>query len=130
MKPRSLRVLFLVASIACGGGGRSRDNGVTSPPPPPPPTPRQAKWSLVWGDEFDGTAIDPSNWIVQDGAANVNNELEYYTPSDAYLEAGSLVLRSEVRTIGKPSVTLTASSKCNALIGISAWSWYIQSAAS
>ena len=100
MKPRSLRVFFLVASIACGGGGRSRDNGVTSPPPPPPPTPRQAKWSLVWGDEFDGTAIDPSNWIVQDGAANVNNELEYYTPSDAYLEAGSLVLRSEVRTIG------------------------------
>jgi beta-glucanase (GH16 family) len=99
MRRHSLRVLFLLASIACGGGSQSGNNGATSPPPPPPPT-RQAKWALVWGDEFDGATIDPSNWIVQDGAANVNNELEYYTPSDAYLESGSLVLKSEVRTIG------------------------------
>ena len=35
-----------------------------------------------------------------------------------------------VRTIGRPSVTLTASSKWSALIGISAWSWYMHSAAS
>ena len=36
----------------------------------------------------------------------------------------------EVRRKGKPSVTLTASSKASVLIGIKAWSWYIASAAS
>src|SRR4029079_6077873 len=35
-----------------------------------------------------------------------------------------------VRTIGRPRVTLTASWKCSALIGISAWSWYMHKAAS
>ena len=35
-----------------------------------------------------------------------------------------------VRTIGSPSVTLTASSKWIALTGISAWSWYMHKAAS
>ena len=35
-----------------------------------------------------------------------------------------------VRMIGRPSVTLTPSSKWSALSGIKAWSWYMQSAAS
>ena len=30
----------------------------------------------------------------------MNSELEYYTPDDVYLENGSLVLKSELRTIG------------------------------
>ena len=101
-----LRVLLLLAGVACGGGGGGDQGGVTPPPPPVTPTPvRQAKWALVWADEFDGTAIDPANWIVQNGAANVNGELEYYTPSDAYLEGGALVLKSEVRTIGNQRYT-------------------------
>ena len=36
----------------------------------------------------------------------------------------------EVRTNGKPSVTLTPPSKSSAFSGISAWSWYMQIAAS
>src|SRR6478735_7507719 len=36
----------------------------------------------------------------------------------------------EVRMKGRPSVTLTASSKATVLIGISAWSWYMQTAQS
>ena len=35
-----------------------------------------------------------------------------------------------VRTIGRPSVMLTPSSKCSVFSGISAWSWYMHSAAS
>ena len=94
----SLVVLALIASAACGGG-RNGSTGVTTEPPPSPPV-KQAKWALVWSDEFDGTTIDPTTWIVQDGASSVNGELEYYTPSDAYLEGGSLVLESEQRAIG------------------------------
>src|SRR5207302_489628 len=36
----------------------------------------------------------------------------------------------EVRMNGSPSVTLTAPSKSSVFIGISAWSWYMQRAAS
>ena len=95
----ALRIFVLLAMVGCGGGNASNAGPVATPPPPRPPA-RQAKWALDWGDEFDGTTINQSNWIVQDGAANVNGELEYYTPSDVYLEGGSLVLESELRTIG------------------------------
>ena len=95
----ALRIFVLLAVVGCGGGNASNAGPVATPPPPRPPA-RQAKWALDWGDEFDGTTINQSNWIVQDGAANVNGELEYYTPSDVYLEGGSLVLESEQRAIG------------------------------
>src|SRR5205085_6353663 len=89
----ALPIFVLIAAVGCGGGAPSNNAGVTTSPPPQSPA-RQAKWALVWGDEFEGTTINQSNWIVQDGAANVNGELEYYTPSDVYLEGGSLVLES------------------------------------
>ena len=88
---------LLAAGAACGGGG-------TSPrhidPPPPPRVTHPAKWDLAWADEFNGTTLDTTTWIAVDGAANVNNELEYYTPSDVYLENGNLVLRSQERSMG------------------------------
>ena len=89
---------FLLVIVGCGGGG-SASTTVTQPPSGQRVV-RQAKWDLVWGDEFDGTTINPANWVVQNGAANVNNELEYYSPSDVYLENGSLVLKSEIATNG------------------------------
>jgi len=125
---RELRVLFLIVSVACGGGSAGNP-GVTPPPPPGQPAPaRQAKWALTWGDEFDGTSIDPANWIVQDGPSNVNAELEYYTPSDAYLESGSLVLKSEVRTIGTRRYTSGAvrSGTLHTVIWGSAVEWRTQ----
>jgi len=96
---RTALVIFAAAILGCGGGYKSPT--VTAPPAPPPPPPvRQAQWALVWGDEFDGATLDTTNWIPVNGASNVNNEREYYTPSDVYLESGSLVLRSQVRAFG------------------------------
>ncbi len=92
-----------VVTAACGGGSTAPK--VTTQPPPPPIVTRQAKWGLEWADEFNGTAVDPANWVVVDGPARVNNELEYYTPTDAYIEAGSLVLRSQARTMGNRNYT-------------------------
>ena len=87
-----------LAIAACGGGG-STGPGHTDPPPEKPAT-RQAKWWLAWADEFNGTTLDANTWIAVDGASSVNNELEYYTPSDVYLENGNLVLRSQFRAMG------------------------------
>src|SRR5512141_2178565 len=94
---RTTLVIFAAATLGCSGGYRSPT--VTAPVRPPPSL-KPAQWALVWADEFDGATLDTSKWIAVDGAANVNNELEYYTPSDVYLENGALVLRSQVRSMG------------------------------
>lgn len=98
---RRLAVLTLAALIVAGtsdcGGSSSGPKPEIIPPPTPP---RAAKWGLAWADEFDGATLDANIWIAVDGAANVNNELEYYTPTDAYIENGALVLRSQQRSMG------------------------------
>ena len=54
-------------------------------------------WHLVWSDEFDGAAIDPSKWRIEDAFLVKNNELQYYTPEDVFLSNGCLVIRSQKR---------------------------------
>ena len=93
----ALAAIFVAGTAVCGGASTSPVR--TDGPPEKPPT-RAAKWDLAWADEFDGTTLDANTWIAVDGAASVNNELEYYTPSDVYLENGNLVLRSQVRSMG------------------------------
>ena len=55
-------------------------------------------WNLIWQDEFNGSSIDSSKWRVEDLHLNKNNELQYYTPQDVYIENGKLVLRSQKRS--------------------------------
>ncbi|RPI31592.1 MAG: glycosyl hydrolase family protein [Chloroflexota bacterium] len=52
-------------------------------------------WSLVWSDEFTGTAIDLAKWKYETGGTGWGNaEKEYYTdrPENARLEDGNLVI--------------------------------------
>lgn len=64
-------------------------------------------WNLSWSDEFNGTAINPSNWTYDTGILNVNNEVEYYcapnssaapcnsTSPNAYLDgSGHLIIQA------------------------------------
>lgn len=49
----------------------------------------------AWSDEFDGTTIDPANWVHMIGNGSGgwgNNELEYYTdrPENSYVSGGYL----------------------------------------
>ncbi|WP_148218225.1 family 16 glycosylhydrolase [Opitutus terrae] len=54
-----------------------------------------AGWTLVWADEFDGTAIDTDNWTYDLGAGGWgNNEKETYTKENAFLENGTLVIEA------------------------------------
>ena len=54
-------------------------------------------WHLVWNDEFNGDTVDLSKWRIEDAALRKNNELQYYTPEDVYVQDGVLVLRSQKR---------------------------------
>lgn len=76
----------------------------TTPAPAPTPT-RPARWELVWSDEFNGPQLDAATWIVVNGPANVNRELQSYAPDDVYLENGALVLRSQRRVSNGRSYT-------------------------
>jgi beta-glucanase (GH16 family) len=54
-------------------------------------------WNLVWHDEFEGDAIDPSNWTFDIGGGGWGNgEWQFYTdrPENARVENGQLVIEA------------------------------------
>lgn len=54
-------------------------------------------YSLVWQDEFNGSAIDPANWKHEFGASGWgNNEWQNYTdrPENSYISDGNLVIEA------------------------------------
>jgi beta-glucanase (GH16 family) len=55
------------------------------------------QWQLVWSDEFDGNAVNDSNWTHEIGGNGWgNNELQYYTDRDinSYVSNGYLVIQA------------------------------------
>lgn len=127
ISPRRATAAVIVA-LALSASCRSGSPGSTEPIGGQPRTIRQAKWGLAWSDEFNGTTLDGSKWIAVYGPANVNNELEYYTPSEAYLENGSLVLRSQQRdTAGRRYTSAEVRSGTKAIVTVgSAVEWRTQ----
>lgn len=65
-------------------------------------TPANPKgYHLVWSDEFSSNKIDTTKWDFQTGTGSQygltdwgNNELEYYTPDNAFIEKGNLVIEA------------------------------------
>lgn len=62
-------------------------------------------YHLVWSDEFNENRIDSSKWDFQTGTGSQygltdwgNNELEYYTKDNAFIEQGNLVLEARKET--------------------------------
>lgn len=79
----------------------------TSPPRPPAPS---LPPNMLFDDEFNGSSIDTSKWDIQfrnsaphsgvdqsSSRIQQNPFLAYYTPDDAYLNNGNLVLKAENR---------------------------------
>ncbi|QQE09935.1 glycoside hydrolase family 16 protein [Planctomycetota bacterium] len=56
-------------------------------------------WTLTQSDEFNGSAIDSSFWNVRDQGYWHNNELQYYSPSQAYIDNGHLQIKAENKTV-------------------------------
>ncbi len=63
--------------------------------------------TLVWSDEFDGTALDPYSWFFETGDGSEygvpgwgNNELQYYLPDNAWLEGGMLKIEAREESVG------------------------------
>ena len=96
----ALALPFLLLS-ACGG-----DEG----PPPGPGT--DPDWTLVWSDDFDGTALDATRWSAQVGdgcdlgiCGWGNNELQWYQASNATVANGLLTITARQESVGGKNFT-------------------------
>lgn len=64
-------------------------------------------WRLVWSDEFDGSAIDPSKWDFDvDCRGGGNAERQCYTdrPQNARIEDGALVITARREPVSGPAL--------------------------
>ncbi|CAN5313404.1 glycoside hydrolase family 16 protein [soil metagenome] len=57
-------------------------------------------YTMVWADEFNGTAVDPANWNMETGSLGVNNEKEYYKAENATVTGGNLVITAKKESVG------------------------------
>lgn len=72
--------------------------GGTIPKPPAMPTPGFIPDKLVWSDEFDGNAVDESNWTFDIGRGMNgwgNQELQYYRKENATVANGLLTITAK-----------------------------------
>jgi beta-glucanase (GH16 family) len=84
-------LLLVLAFTACKKGSDGADIPVT----PTDTIPTPSGWTLVWHDEFDGSALDTTKWSYEvNGDGGGNNELQYYTarPQNSFVKNGVLVL--------------------------------------
>lgn len=78
-----------------------------------------AGMTLVWSDEFSGSALDENVWNYETGNGSGgwgNNELEYYTNStkNSFVSNGNLIIEARKETIGSfnySSARLTTQNK-------------------
>jgi len=52
-------------------------------------------WKLTFQDEFESGVFNTAKWSAQDAPNYANEELQYYTPENAFVTNGNLVLLSE-----------------------------------
>ncbi len=72
-------------------------NIVQPTPQPQDSIPSVPGWTLVWNDEFNGSAVDLKKWGYEvNGNGGGNNELQYYTarPENSYIDSGKLVIEA------------------------------------
>lgn len=54
--------------------------------------PAHNRWKLVWSDEFNGSALDITQWTAANQASGINHELQAYIDENAMVKDGKLVL--------------------------------------
>eukprot|EP01133_Synstelium_polycarpum_P002531 gene2531-2899_t len=75
-------------------------------------------WTLDWSDEFNGNKVNLNNWRVINYAPEVNQELEFYSKNNVYVENGSLVLVSKKQKLnGRNYTSGKVESKATTLFG-------------
>ena len=59
-----------------------------------------AGYSLVWQDEFNGTAVNAADWTFETGGEWFNSELQYYRTDNAWVSDGTLTIEARKEDFG------------------------------
>lgn len=59
-----------------------------------------AGYSLVWQDEFNGTAVNATDWTFETGGEWFNSELQYYRTDNAWVSDGTLTIEARKEDFG------------------------------
>jgi beta-glucanase (GH16 family) len=65
-------------------------------------------YKLAWADEFDGTVLDPDNWVFETGTGSGgwgNNELQYYRQENVSMLDGHLIITAKAQKFGSSNYT-------------------------
>lgn len=74
--------------------------------PPPDGYDPGPGWSLVWADEFSGSAVDPASWTFDLGSGGWgNNESQYYRAENATVAGGMLTITAKEEAFGDAPYT-------------------------
>jgi beta-glucanase (GH16 family) len=64
---------------------------------------QEAKWELVWKDEFDAKELDQSKWeVIVNGRGGGNGELQYYRKENVQVADGLLVIEARKEKFNGP----------------------------
>lgn len=103
-----MAIVFVLSTLFAIGCNKSS----SSIAPPPgiktslKPQNRTLTYQLVWSDEFNGTSVDPNNWVFETGGGGWgNNELEYYQAANATVTNGNLVITAKKQRVGSNAYT-------------------------
>ncbi|AGL19977.1 glycoside hydrolase family protein [Actinoplanes sp. N902-109] len=81
-------------------------------------------WRLVWGDEFDGTALDRSRWNLRDGEhRDVDLGCNVADPRNTFVGGGILTLRARRGTTTCGSQTREFSQSYLDTMGKGSWTY-------
>ena len=103
---RILGPAVITLALACAAVSTTVGAGATAAAPQggaaagrPPDYPGYA---LVWSDEFDRDGVpDPKNWDYEHGFVR-NRELQWYTPENARVSQGFLVIEARRERVPNP----------------------------
>ncbi|MDT0595040.1 glycoside hydrolase family 16 protein [Glaciecola petra] len=104
-----LRILLLSFTgafiVSCGGDVGETKDPVETEAFFPAPT---EEWALVWSDEFDGDALNTSNWNYDLGDGSDrglerwgNNEQQYYTDQNTTVSDGTLKITARAESVAE-----------------------------
>ena len=96
MRLRDFALLSVIGALGLGACAPAAPAATATPAPTA--LPALPGWRLVWQDEFDGAAIDRTNWTYDLGGGGWGNgEMQTYTdaPDNARVEAGRLIIAAQ-----------------------------------
>lgn len=92
MKRFFLNILLLIIPALIYGCEDNDEKGLI---PPPPASEERPEWELVFEENFDGSEIDESKWLIYDYPGHANNGLR--SPEAVSVENGLFVITARMK---------------------------------